>query len=161
MTIVARTFISIPGRTATATWAAIVDLVAPDAASAARKDLDAVAGTVCSCITDEVLADDPIVIYGNGPRVRIYGLYGEDAIDGDRRSEGTLSFVPTDGDWQMSIPCLPDDLAWVQRSLASASKRVVARAVGEPVDGDDDRDESRKSSSAISFAVDRDAFLRQ
>jgi hypothetical protein len=164
MTTIARTFVSVPQRSATETWAAIVDLIAPDPKSSARRDLDAVAGVACSCITDEALANDALVVYGSGPRVRIRALYGDDAIDGDGANESTLSFVPTDGDWLMSIPCRPDDLEWVQRKLKAASRRVFARALGEPVDDQNDEDnEDSKQSSAIGrppFVVDRSAFFR-
>jgi hypothetical protein len=165
MSVVARTMISVPERSASATWAQIVQLIAPDARSSARLDLAAVAGVACACITEEALADDALVVYGVGPRLRIYALYGDDAIEGDGASESPLSYVPTDGDWHMSIPCLPDDLAWVQRSLDAASSRVTARAVGEAVEGESDDDPSRSSATmdgrANSLTVDRDAFFRR
>jgi hypothetical protein len=163
VTVVARSLISIPERSATATWEAIVQLIAPNARSAARRDLDAVAGVACSCITDKALAGDPLVVHGVGPRLRIYALYGDDAVEGDRANESALSYVPTDGDWQMSIPCLPDDLPWVQRRLNGASTRVTARALGaeveEHTDGSGDR--SSTGGSAVPLAVDRDAFFRR
>ena len=163
MTVVARTVASVPERSAAATWQRIIELVSPDGHSAARRDLEAVAGVVCSCITDEALADDPLVVYGVGPRLRIYALYGDDAIEGDRVNESPLSYVPTQGNWQMSIPCLPDDLPWVQRSLEAVSSRVTARALGTAVDGDTDVGEDRASTidaSTASLEVDRDAFFR-
>src|SRR5262245_3361764 len=110
MTTVARTFVSIPQRSASETWNAIVDLIAPDLASGARSELLAVAGILCSCITDESLLGDAIVVHGAGPRVRIYALYGDDAVDGDGANESPLTFCPTAGDWYMSVPCLAEDL---------------------------------------------------
>lgn len=162
MTVVARWFISIPERSATATWERIVRLIAPDARSAPRRDLDAVAGVACSCITDEALAHDPLVVYGVGPRVRIYALYGDDSVEGDSANESPLSFVPTDGDWHMSIPCLPDDLQWVERSLKAVSGRVTARSLGTTVDADGGEDRfSVTDAKAVPYAVDRDAFFRR
>ncbi len=163
MTVVARSLISIPERSATATWEAIVELIAPDARSAARRDLEAVLGIACSCITDETLADDPMVVYGVGPRLRIYALYGDDAVEGDGANESPLSYVPTDGDWHLSIPCLPDDLPWVQRGLNEVSNRVTARALGTAVDGDtaEGGDRSSITDGRVGpLAVDRDAFFR-
>ena len=52
MTIVARTFSSIPKRSAVDTWSAIVKLLAPKASSAARKELESVAGIASSLITE-------------------------------------------------------------------------------------------------------------
>lgn len=161
MTVIARTLVSIPQRSASETWDVIVDLIAPDPKSAARRDLDAVAGTACSCIADEALANDSLVVFGFGPRLRVRALYGDDAIEGDSANESPLSFVPTDGDWRMSIPCLPDDLDWVQRSLKEASSRVFARPLGETVEGDDGNAKSTENTNASApFVVDRAAFFR-
>ncbi len=164
MTIVARTIISVPERSASATWEHIVELIAPDGGSAARRELAAVAGVACSCIADEALRDDPLVVHGVGPRLRIYALYNDDAVEGDGANESPLSYVPTDGDWSMSIPCLPDDLEWVQRSLKAATARVTARALGAAVAGDSTGEENRSSGAATgaaSLAVDYDAFFRR
>ena len=163
MSVVARSFVSIPQRSASATWAAIVDLIAPDPKSAARRDLEAVAGVACSCIADEALANDALIVYGSGPRVRIRALYGDDAIEGDGANESRLSFVPTEGDWRMSIPCLSDDLDWVERSLKAASSRVSARATGEALEADAEEDAANSKSAANAspaFVVNRDAFFR-
>jgi hypothetical protein len=163
VTVVARSLISIPERSATATWEAIVQLIAPHPRSAARRDLDAVAGVACSCITDEALANDPLVVHGVGPRLRIYALYGDDAVEGDRADESVLSYVPTDGDWRMSIPCLPDDLAWVQSKLKGASGRVTARELGAEMDehANGSGDRCSTAGSAVALVVDRDVFFRR
>jgi len=163
VTVVARTVASVPERSAAATWQRIVELISPDDHSVARRDLEAVAGVAGTCIADEALAEDPLVVYGVGPRLRIYAVYGDDAIEGDKVNESPLSYVPTQGNWQMSIPCLSDDLAWVQRSLEAVSTRVTARALGTAVDGDTDVGEDRASTIDASTAlpeVDRDAFFR-
>jgi hypothetical protein len=85
MSVVARTFVSVPERSAVETWSRIVELIAPNHHSAARKELATVAGVACSCISDEALADDPIVVHGVGPRLRIYALYGDDAWRAGKR----------------------------------------------------------------------------
>ena len=166
MTIIARTFASIPTRSASETWEAIAALIAPDTNSAARRELDAVAGTACSCIADETLESDPLVVYGSGPRLRVYALYGDAAIEGDAVNESSLSFVPTDGDWHMSIPCLSEDLGWVQRSLKAVSTHVRARAQGEQLAEDRDGATSADSflgrnDTAAPLLVNRDAFFRR
>lgn len=162
-TVVKRTVASVPARTASETWAVIVDLIAPDPHSAAHRDLDAVAGVAASLITDEALRDDALVVHGAGPRLRIYCVYGDDAIEGDRASEGALSFVATDGEWNMSLPCAEEDLMWVRRSLARGSSRVTARPLGDPVQGESTTDgtEGRTSEAARAPVVDLDAFLRR
>ena len=44
-----------------------------------------VGGVACSLVSSEAFTD-AIVIWGNGPRVRVYCLFGEDAIIGDDNS---------------------------------------------------------------------------
>lgn len=162
MTLVARTFISVPARSATETWERIVALIAPDPVSTARRELSAVAGVACSCIADESLAADPIVVHGVGPRLRMYALYGERAVEGEDANESALSWVPTDGDWHMSLPCLADDLGWVQSKLNKASTRVTAREVGTAVDGErEGRGTTPADRGAVAAAVDIDSFLRR
>lgn len=166
MTSIARVFVSIPARSASDTWAAIVSLIAPDIKSGSRLELADVAGCACSCIADEALANDPIVVYGVGPRLRIYALYGDDAVDQESSNESSLSWVPTNGDWHMSIPCLPDDISWLQSTLANSSARVTVRAIGATVQEGDGAhgnvtDDLAKSAGAITPSVDLDAFFRR
>ncbi len=157
MTVVARRFVSIPARSALETWEAIVALIAPDPQSCPRTDLAAVAGVLCSVITDETLREDALVVFGDGPRVRVYCLYGEDAIEGEGANGTGLGFTPTVKDWYISVPCLPDDLDWISRALAQRSSRVTARAVGTEVsDGEPERQEARGGVPKI----DRDALRR-
>lgn len=103
MTVIARRIISVPERTATQTWEVISRILAPDAASAGGKELCLVAGVACSLITREAMTS-PIVLHGTGPRVRIYCLYNEAAVEGDDASEAKLPFDATSGDWALSLP---------------------------------------------------------
>jgi hypothetical protein len=153
MTVVSRTIRSIPHRSASETWSFIVDLLAPSAGSA-RTELESIAGTASSLITEETMTNAPIVVYGAGPRVRIYCLYNDDAIEGDKASESTLSFVPTDGDWHMSIPSPQPDLSWLQKALAAKSKRITARNHETNVE------ESASEPDTKSLTLDKEAFLR-
>jgi hypothetical protein len=96
--------------------------------------------------------------------LRIYAVYGDDAICGEGVREDPLSFDPTDGDWRMSLPCPAHDLAWVERSLARVSSRVRARALGESVSGEEDDPDRVSAGSAArrgdAPVIDRNAFLR-
>lgn len=106
MTVVARKFTSIPERTASATWSAIIQLLAPDSQSEAALELASVAGIASSLISREAMTAS-VVVCGSGPRVRIYCLYNEDAIEGDDANEAALSFNPTSGefDWDHQFLC--------------------------------------------------------
>jgi|GEM_PF-273936 hypothetical protein len=131
MTTVARRIIALPSRSATATWEVIAALLAPDdqhddgITSDARRVLDTIAGIACSLIADEVLADAPLIVSGAGPRLRVYCLYGDDALIGEEANEALLAFTATTGDWQLSLPCPAVDLSWVQRTLATLGESVA------------------------------------
>jgi hypothetical protein len=156
MTIVARRFVSIPERSASATWDAISQLLAPESDSAAAAELRSVAGVAASLISREAMAS-PIVVWGAGPRVRIYCLYNDDAVEGDDTNETALPFDTTDGEWYMSLPCPAEDLSWVQNALKSKSKRITARDMETVLDSDE---EESSRSGATETIVDLEAFFK-
>jgi hypothetical protein len=149
-TVLARRVASTPVRAAAQTWAKIVEIIAPDPESPARKEMAKVAGTACASIASEAPKDAPIVIWGGGPRVRVYCVFDEDAITQDELNEDALPKSPAQGDWRMSIPFLPDDVAWSSASLAAASSRISARSVGDEVEEADTA--AAKSSLSINLA---------
>ena len=148
MTVIARRIISVPERTATETWEVIARLLAPDAASSAARELASVTGISCSLITREAMTS-PIVLHGSGPRVRIYCLYNEAAVEGDEASESKLLFDATAGDWALSLPCPEEDLAWVQSALAAKSKRISARDMDHTVEDDTNSEKAAVSASEM------------
>jgi len=148
-TVLARRVASTPVRTAAKTWARIVEIIAPDAQSPARKELDKVAGTACASIASEASKEAPMVIWGGGPRVRVYCVFDEDAITQDGVNEAALPKSPTEGDWRMSIPFLADDVAWSSASLAAASSRISARSVDD--EGEDDEPYTAAAKSSLSI----------
>lgn len=155
-TVVARRVASTPTRTAALTWDKIVELLAPDSKSEARKELAKAAGIACASISSEASKDAAIVVWGGGPRVRVYCVFDEDAITGDGVSEGALPRSPTEGDWRMSIPCPPEDVKWSNAKLASVSTRISARSLEDDVDDD----ESKSESSARSLSINAEEFLK-
>lgn len=156
MTVVARRFVSIPERTASATWSAISQLLAPESGSTAAIELAAVAGVASSLISREAMTS-PIVVWGTGPRVRIYCLYNDDAVEGDDANETALSFDATDGDWHMSLPSPADDLSWIKNALKGKSNRVTARDMDAILDSDE---EESSNKSAAETVVDLEAFFK-
>src|SRR5207245_209921 len=101
MSTVARRVRATPERSAIYAWKFIQRLIS-EVGSDARKELDRVAGVAASLIADEAPKDHPIVVSGSGPRLRVYCLYGEDAVTGDGNNEESLTRNPTAGDWRMS-----------------------------------------------------------
>lgn len=156
MTVIARRFTSIPERTASATWGAITQLLAPNSKSEAAVELASVAGIAASLISREAMTA-PIVVCGSGPRVRTYCLYNEDAVGGDDVNENALSFNPTEGDWKMSLPCPNEDLSWVQGALKAKSNRITARDMNTAFDSEE---ETCSEANATETIVDLEAFFK-
>lgn len=138
-TVVKRTVRSSPFRDANETWGLIIELLTQGRDSDARRALRAGAGLACCMITDQALKDAPLIATCDGPRTRIYCLYGEDSIDSTSANEDKLGFEPLKGDWYVSLPCVADELNWVQAALKKHGNRITARdlmsgiAEGQPV----------------------------
>lgn len=155
MTVVARRLASIPVRLASDTWLRVIDLVAPMNA-AARAELLRVTGVACSVIAREAVKDSPIVVAGKGPRVRLYCVYGEEAIEGHNVDETALPDSPAESNsWSLSLPCPADDLPWVQSSLKRLSSRVTARDMADPSPPEPD-----DATTATKASINVESFLR-
>jgi hypothetical protein len=154
-TVARRTFCSIPQRDAAQTWVAIVDLLTKGQAGGARTELLTVAGIVASTIADQAPRDAPIVVMCEGPRTRIYCLYDDDAIDGSDSNEDAIGYDPLNGDWSISLPCLADDLSWVQGALKKHTNRIAARDAALSIAAD----ESASAASSTSLVLDPKGFL--
>ena len=154
-TVASRTFKSTPERDASRTWTAIVDLLTQGNAGDARTELLAVTGVSASVIADQAPKDAAITVTCDGPRTRIYCLYDEDAIEGSDSNEDVVGFDPLKGDWAISLPCLADDLAWVQSALARHSKRITARDISDGLAAD----AGTKSDAAAGLTFDPAGFL--
>lgn len=158
MSTVARKFVSVPQRSSRETWDMIALLLAPDKTGDAYKEIMKVQGVASSLISRETMESSAIVVYGGpGPRVKVYCLYGNDAIGGDGANETALATVPTQGDWKMSLPCPSEDLAWVQEALKTDSARITARDMSTSVSDDEEAKEKLTSSQV----VDMEAFFRR
>jgi hypothetical protein len=121
----------------------------------ARAQLQAIGGIVSALIASEAPKDDPIVIWGVGPRIRIYCLFGEDALIADDKNEDGLPHCPTNGDWRMSFPCSKDDLSWVQAELEQSSDRFSTRSLGESIEAPEP-----SAHDTDTFQLDKDVYFR-
>jgi hypothetical protein len=156
MSVVARRVRATPFRSAADTWQVIADLLAPKN-SAAHAELLNIEGIGASIISTESPKNASIVVCGSGPRVRIYCLYGDEAVSGDDASESPLAQYPTDDDWAMSLSADADDVAWVKESLAKRSTHVTVREKSESVEADDSDSHQAHSGEAV---INMEAFLR-
>lgn len=148
-TVFSRTFRSTPERDASQTWSAIVDLLTQGKAGDTRTELLAIAGVATSVIADQAPKQAAITVTCDGPRTRIYCLYDDDAVEGSDANELPLGFEPLKGDWRVSLPCLPDNLAWVQGALRRHSSRITARDPDEAAERGDE--ETGAASQTLLF----------
>jgi hypothetical protein len=156
MTTLARRVNATPVRLASEAWQRIIDLVAPTNESA-RAELRLVGGLAASLITREAMAKSPVIVSGDGPRVRIYCVYGTDAIEGEKANEAALSSSPAEGGvWAMSLPCPSEDLEWIAASLKKTSTRVTARDISET----DLPDTAEATEAAATATINVESFLK-
>lgn len=154
MSVVARRFSSSPSRIPSATWEAIVNVIAVNSDDA-KTQLNSIAGIISSLIADETPLKDAITIIGNGPRLRVYCLYGDDAI-GDESNESSLSFNPFDGEWEIYFPVQEADLIWVTKALKEKNKRFKTYKTGDKIDAE--RSEENENSNFTQLTINTDKF---
>lgn len=157
MSTVRRTFRSVPYRDSAATWHGIVALLTRGKNTVAAAELDAIAGIASSVIADGAPREAPIVVTCDGPRTRIYCTYDEDGLDEAEASEDALGFDPLEGDWAISLPCLADDLEWVQRALKSRTTRITAR---DAATGIEVAEGSQGQAANNALTIDLEALLK-
>jgi len=158
MTIIARSIASTPARTASETWDVIVRLISA-VDSQTRKEMNQISGFAASIIADELPKESPIVVAGSGPRLRIYCVYGEDAITGEDCDEGSLAWNPTESGWRMYLPSVNEDLGWISDALRARSERVLAYDANEGVP--EEAPEVERSERTSKFSIDLGGFLRK
>ena len=154
-TIVRRTFRSTPHRNTHDTWSAIVELLTRGRDNSDRAELLSVSGIAASVIADRAPQSAAIIATCDGPRTRIYCLYDDEAIDGGGANENSMGFDPLNGDWRVSLPCLAEDLAWVQEALKTHSERITARDSSETTVAEDDK----SAVKATTLVIDPKGFL--
>ena len=126
-TVASRIIRSSPHRDTSSTWEVIVELLTQGEQGVTRTELMSIAGVASSIIAERSPKDAAIIATCDGPRTRLYCLYDDDAIEGSDAKEDSLGYQPLKGDWAVSLPCPPHDLAWVQRALKAKSSRITAR----------------------------------
>lgn len=158
MSVIARRFAASPKRTASLTWDAIVNVIASQSASVKSK-LNTITGIVSPIIADETLASNAITVIGTGSRLRIYCLYGEDAIS-DEANEGKLSWnlFSTD-DWEIHFPVEEEDFSWTTQLLKEKDKRFKTYKAGEKLsEYESDQEEQRNESQSVGLTINLEKF---
>lgn len=124
MSAIVRKIASSPKRTAVEVWETICKMIS-DQSSDTIKVLESVTGISSAIISDEIPKDTPIILVGKGPRVRIYCVYGEDALSEDNCNEYSLIQKPTSGNWHMYLPCNQEDMPWLTEALSIISDSIT------------------------------------
>lgn len=149
-----RDIASVPVRSARETWDAIVELTTGDGTIDAEQ-LEAARSVMECVIADEWPESVPIVFKGGGPRLVVYCLYNEDAMDAGQDID-SLSENPTAGDWRVTAPCEEEDEDWMNSSLKERAPRVTVHAADEAP-----ADEGATKATANALEVDWSAVMRQ
>jgi hypothetical protein len=158
-TVIARRVTATPIRTSSEAWEVICRLLAPESDSPARAVLERAGGVACSAIASEVLKEDAIVVFGAGPRIRVYCLYDDDALSGEDASEGELPETPTEGDWRLSLPVLEEDFEWSARAVKACAPHISVRKAGEEV-ADESESDSSEPDNRAALRINLDRFLK-
>ena len=146
MSVISKRIAATPKRTTIEAWQIICELVS-ESSSPARQTLLSVAGAAAAIISDEIVQNTPIILVGDGPRLRFYCVYGEDALSDENCNEEPLVKCPTGNDWYLYLPCNSEDLSWISATLESASPYITAYDKNETLE----IEEASENTDALTF----------
>lgn len=133
MSVLSRKIAATPKRSVDEAWKVIVNMIS-EQSSEAREILESMTGVSSAIMVDEIPRETPIVVTGKGPRIRIYCVFGEDALLDDNCNEESLVQNPTAEDWHIYLPCAQEDLAWITEALKPVSKFATAYDKNKEID---------------------------
>lgn len=131
MSVISRKFAACPARTAGQTWDVIVNIIT-NGEEKAKEDLNSISGIVASIISDETPKSNAIIVIGTGSRLRIYCLYGDDAIS-DEANEAALTWKLFEAEWEIHFPVEEVDLEWVTKLLKEKGSRFKTYKAGDGI----------------------------
>ncbi len=159
MSTVARRFLASPVRLSSATWEAITKLICKGQATA-TVEFEKVSGIASALLNDELFKSHPFVVKNKGPRLRVYCIYGQDAIAGEGKNEDALSWDPVTDDWHAYIPCSPDEFKEINKLLKSKTGKFSVYDVDEGLPGEEDTENAAATANARGATVDWEAFKK-
>lgn len=153
-TVVVRKILASPARLSSAVWQEIITLITKGE-SASAAEFNNIKGIGSCLINDESLADHPLVVKNKGPRLRVYCLYGEDAISGEDKNEDTLSWSPTSDSWHAFLPCIPDEVEQMTQMLKGKSNKFSIYDIekGIPDDEESDDKEPEHAKTTVNWST--------
>jgi len=159
MSTVARRFPASPVRLSSATWEAITKLVCKGQATATA-EFRKVSGIASALLNDELFKAHPFVVKNKGPRLRVYCIYGQDAITGEGKNEDTLSWEPVANDWHAYIPCSSGESKEMAKIVKSKSSKFSVYDVEEGLPDEEEAESKTESAQVQTIAVDWEAFKK-
>jgi len=154
MSVSSRRIISNPEKTSVETWTKITEIICVHSHEA-KKEFDKVSNVVASLLSEEFMKDEPMIMKGAGSQLRVYCLYGEDAVTGEDANESHLSWDITSEVWSVFLPCSEEELSWYEKALSNLSDRFK---VYDLKDGVDKEDYYSNDNNKAEFSVDEEAF---
>ncbi len=160
MSTVARRVLASPARLSSATWEAITKLVCKGQAPATA-EFGKVSGIASALLNDELFKSHPLVVKNKGPRLKVYCIYGQDAIAGEGKNEDALSWDPVASDWHAYIPCSPEEFKEIGKLVKSKSSKFSVYDIDEGLSDEDQATDDKKAAANTEAAgVDWEAFKK-
>ena len=150
MTSIARRIGAIPLRTSYDTWQFITDLLSV-AGHDLEPQLNEAADVASMLIAEEHTAENPIILSGCGPQVRIYTMHGINAIDGSQLNEQPVAIVATSG-WQLKFPAAGSDYELASTALAQMAHVSVYDPTGATINARAGAQSQSRQSAIIDLA---------
>lgn len=156
MSVVKRTVVSNPERTSVETWSKITEIVCGQD-SEAKKEFEKVSNVTASLLPEEFLKDNPLVVKGSGAQLRIYCLYGEDAISGEDSNEDSLTWDITSKPWMAYLPCSKEEMSWYENTLSDITGKFKVYDLEKGIDKSEYQSNNIKETE---FVIDEEAFKK-
>jgi hypothetical protein len=160
MSTVARRFAASPERLPSVVWSKITSLICSTDLNATA-EFQKVTGIGSSVITDHSMEEHPLVVVNDGPRLRIYCLYGDKATSEDDRNENPLTWSPTEGDWHAYLPCGPEDYDDFKTMVKSQSSKFSVYNTEEGLQEGQNEENHEKAGATATIKIDWEAFKKK
>jgi hypothetical protein len=156
MSVVSRTIVSNPERTSVETWAKITEIICAQSTDA-KVEFAKVSNITASLLSEEFMKDYSMIMKGAGSQLRVYCLYGEDAVTSEDASEDALSWDITAKDWKVFLPCSKEELSWYEKALSGLSDKFKVYDLSDGLNKDEYYSNANTNAE---FKVDEEAFKK-
>jgi hypothetical protein len=158
MTVVVRRIAACPARISSEVWSVIIRLVCRGDKKA-EAEFEKVRGAAACLINDESFSSSAMSVRNEGPRLRVYCVYGDDAVANEDIKEEALTWNPTKGDWKAYLPCLSDDVEVMTKLFQGKSDHFEIYDVAKGVPDEETKVEASAPDHEKS-AVNWEAFRK-